>query len=94
MPITKAPGKSPRVLDLLGKTTPHKIGFSCLKSISTLAWGEEPLTLPLQVFSFPFWPLGPPLEHMGALKLWAIESGVRHCHRTQVRFTWNPAVST
>ena len=39
-------GKSPWALDLLGKPAPSKIGFSYLKRLSTLVWGEELLTLP------------------------------------------------
>lgn len=46
LPITKALGKSPWALDLLGKPEPSEIGFSYLKRISILVWGEEFLTLP------------------------------------------------
>lgn len=69
MPITKALGKSLRALDLLRKAAPSKLGFSYLKRISTLVWGEELLTLPpSSVFVSTFRHL---LASLSALDLWS-----------------------
>lgn len=93
MPITKALGKSPWALDLLGKPVPSEIGFSYLKRISILVWGEEFLTLPPPgVLVTTFCHQASLLELAGTVVLWATESSVSHCHKTQVPLIWGSAV--
>lgn len=94
LPITKALGKSPRALDLLGKPAPNS-SFSYLKRPSTLVWGEELLPHPPPGISgSPFCHWVGLFGHAGALEIWAAESGASHCHKTWVPSSWGPAIPT
>lgn len=94
LPVTKALGKSPLALDLLGKPAPSKIVLRYLKRINTLVWERAFNSSLSRRFRSPLCHCAGLLEYAGALGLWAPESAVSRCSKTQDPSTWGPVVPT